>query len=171
MLGLRARAFGISILGSGRGGPRYCGGQPSGFKNGLSSPAFAFAFAFAFGFRLSQKNKSGLRTADSPPPRCPPGAGPRSCRGALPNSLGCSLDPFPFASAINHQMPHVIKRAHATRRPGGWVVRWVLSTPPGHPAAGWCGRVVPVPPLLLCILALRAPGLRLGVNPPPPAPR
>jgi hypothetical protein len=33
----------------------------------------------------------------------------------------------------------------------GWVARWVLSTPPGHPTAGRCGRrVVPVLPLLLC---------------------
>jgi hypothetical protein len=39
---------------------------------------------------------------------------------------------------------------------GSWVVRWVLSTPPGHPAAGWCGRVVPVPPLLLCTRPTRA---------------
>jgi hypothetical protein len=30
-------AFGISSLASGRGGPRYCGGQPSGCKNGLSA--------------------------------------------------------------------------------------------------------------------------------------
>jgi hypothetical protein len=32
-------AFRTSSLASGRGGPRYCGGQPSGCKNGLSSPA------------------------------------------------------------------------------------------------------------------------------------
>jgi hypothetical protein len=38
LLGFRVRAFGISNLASGRGGPRYCGGQPSGLKNGLSSP-------------------------------------------------------------------------------------------------------------------------------------
>jgi hypothetical protein len=38
MLGFRVRAFGISNLASGRGGPRYCGGQPSGFENGLSAP-------------------------------------------------------------------------------------------------------------------------------------
>jgi hypothetical protein len=64
----------------------------------------------------------------------------------------------------------------------GWVVRWVLSTPPppgGHPAAGRCGRVVPVPSLLLLpmaaaalpcsfVLALRELGLRLGVKAPLP---
>ena len=35
-------AFGISSLASGRGGPRYCGGQPSGCKNGLSAPTSLF---------------------------------------------------------------------------------------------------------------------------------
>jgi hypothetical protein len=35
---VRARAIRISNLASGRGGPRYCGGQPSGLKNGLSAP-------------------------------------------------------------------------------------------------------------------------------------
>jgi hypothetical protein len=39
----------------------------------------------------------------------------------------------------------------------GWVVLWVLSThTPGHPTAGRCGRVVPVPPLLLCTRPARA---------------
>jgi hypothetical protein len=38
----------------------------------------------------------------------------------------------------------------------GWVVRWALSTPPGHPAAGRCVRVVPVLPLLLCTRPARA---------------
>jgi hypothetical protein len=41
----------------------------------------------------------------------------------------------------------------------GWVVRWVLSTPP-RPPHGWavrpCGRVVPVLPLLLCTRPARA---------------
>jgi hypothetical protein len=39
MLGFRARASRISSLASGRGGPRYCGGQQSGLKKRLSSPA------------------------------------------------------------------------------------------------------------------------------------
>jgi hypothetical protein len=34
----------------------------------------------------------------------------------------------------------------------GWVVRWVLSTPPGHPVAGRRGRVVPVLPSSLAPL-------------------
>jgi hypothetical protein len=38
LLGFRARASRISSLASGRGGPRYCGGQQSGLKNRLSSP-------------------------------------------------------------------------------------------------------------------------------------
>jgi hypothetical protein len=50
-------------------------------------------------------------------------------RGALPNFLGgCSLDPFPFASAIKcHQK--------STYMQLGWVVRWVLSENPGF--GGW----------------------------------
>jgi hypothetical protein len=38
LLGFRARASRISSLASGRGGPRYCGGQQSGLKKRLSSP-------------------------------------------------------------------------------------------------------------------------------------
>jgi hypothetical protein len=34
LLGFRARASRISSLASGRGGPRYCGGQLSGLKTG-----------------------------------------------------------------------------------------------------------------------------------------
>jgi hypothetical protein len=34
LLGFRARASRIINLASGRGGPRYCGGQPSGLKTG-----------------------------------------------------------------------------------------------------------------------------------------
>jgi hypothetical protein len=66
----------------------------------------------------------------------------------------------------------VIKRAHATRlsRPLGQ--RWVLSTPipSGHPAAGWCGRIVSVLPLLLCTRPARSRP-SVGVQSPPPAPR
>jgi hypothetical protein len=52
----------------------------------------------------------------------------------------------------------------------GWVIRWVLSTPPGHPTAGRCVRVVPVPPLLLCTLPARARP-SIGGQSPTPAPR
>jgi hypothetical protein len=52
----------------------------------------------------------------------------------------------------------------------GWVVRWALSTPPGHPTAGRCGRVVPVLPLLLCTRPARARP-SVGGQSPPPAPR
>jgi hypothetical protein len=99
------------------------------------------------------------------------------CRGALLNSLGCSLDPPPpFASAIRCHQKSTSNSA------GPSVGRWVLlSTPPGPPpAAGRCGRVVPVPPfLLLCTfyfvlaLRLRELGLRpsIGVQSSTPAPR
>jgi hypothetical protein len=69
-------------------------------------------------------------------------------RGSLPNFLGCSLDPPPVRKC--HQMS---SKDHMQL---GWVVRWVLSTPPGHPTAGRCGRVVPVRPLLLCTRPARA---------------
>jgi hypothetical protein len=39
LLGFRARASRIRGLASGRGGPRYCGGQQSGLKKRLSSPS------------------------------------------------------------------------------------------------------------------------------------
>jgi hypothetical protein len=52
----------------------------------------------------------------------------------------------------------------------GWVVRWVLSTPPGHPAARRCVRVVPVLPLLLCTRPARARP-SIGGQSPTPAPR
>jgi hypothetical protein len=52
----------------------------------------------------------------------------------------------------------------------GWVVRWVLSTPPGHPAARRCVRVVPVLPLLLCTRPARARH-SVGGQSPTPAPR
>jgi hypothetical protein len=48
-----------------------------------------------------------------------------------------------------------------------------LAPPPGHPTAGRCGRVVPVPPLLLCSFVpalLREPGLRLGLGVKAPLP-
>jgi hypothetical protein len=64
----------------------------------------------------------------------------RPYRGSVPNFLGCSLGPS------RSQVP---SKEHIQL---GWVVRWILSTPPGHPAAGRCCRVVPVPPLLLCTL-------------------
>jgi hypothetical protein len=52
----------------------------------------------------------------------------------------------------------------------GWVVRWVLSTPPGHPTAGRCVRVVPVLPVLLCTRPARARP-SIGGQSPTPAPR
>ena len=52
----------------------------------------------------------------------------------------------------------------------GWVVRWVLSTPPGHPAARRRVRVVPVLPLLLCTRPARARP-SVGGQSPTPAPR
>jgi hypothetical protein len=69
------------------------------------------------------------RTSDTKPPS------ERQCsRGALPNFLGCSLDPFPFASAIKCHQKSTCNSA------GSSVVRWVLSTPPGPPTGGWTVR-------------------------------
>jgi hypothetical protein len=75
-----------------------------------------------------------------------------SSRGSLPNFLGCSLGPSPFASAIKC---HQKSTAHATRL-GRPLSVGSLAPSPGHPAAGRCGRVVPVLPLLLCTRPARA---------------
>jgi hypothetical protein len=70
----------------------------------------------------------------------PQSPSPRKSRGSLPNSLGCSLGPsLPVRKC--HQMS---SKEHMQL---GWAVRWDLSTHPGHPTAGRCGRVVPVLPL------------------------
>ena len=53
---------------------------------------------------------------------------------------------------------------------GSPVGRWVLSTPPGHPAARRRVRVVPVLPLLLCTRPARARP-SIGGQSPTPAPR
>jgi hypothetical protein len=59
----------------------------------------------------------------------------------------------------------------STSNSAGWVVRWVLSTPPpGHPAARRCVRVVPVLPLLLCTRPARARP-SIGGQSSTPAPR
>jgi hypothetical protein len=55
----------------------------------------------------------------------------------------------------------------------GWVVRWVLSTPPGHPTAALGGGGAAVScqyRYFPCsfVLALRELGLRLGVKAPLP---
>jgi hypothetical protein len=72
--------------------------------------------------------------------QCASGAGAAEAGGLCPVFWGArcwALGPFPFAgvSVISHQMP---SKEHMQL---GWVVRWVLSAPPGHPAAGRCGRV------------------------------
>jgi hypothetical protein len=84
-------------------------------------------------------------------------------RGALPNFLGCSLDPFPFASAIKCYQKSPCNSA-------GSSVGSLAPPLPGHPTAGRCGRVVPVLPLLLCTRPERARPSVGGQNP-PPAPR
>jgi hypothetical protein len=84
-------------------------------------------------------------------------------RGGSPQFPGVLVGPLlPLAVRKCHQMPYVIKRAHATRlgRPLG------LITHPGYPAAGRRGRVVPVPPLLLCTRPARARPSIGGQSPP-----
>jgi hypothetical protein len=63
MFGFRARASRISNLASGRGGPRYCGGQPSGFKNELYSPTGTRGPG-----RQSSVDHLGSRSRRPPPP-------------------------------------------------------------------------------------------------------
>jgi hypothetical protein len=82
--------------------------------------------------------------------------------GAYLNSPGCSLDPPPFASATKcHQKSSANSAGSSVGS---------LSPPPGHPTAGRCGRVVTVPPLLLCTRPARARP-SIGGQSPPPAPR
>jgi hypothetical protein len=85
-------------------------------------------------------------TATTPSPVCPRCPWPQGGYSQFPGVL---VGPPPLRKC--HQMSS--KGQHMQL---GWVVRWVLSTPPGHPAAGWCGRVVPVLPLLLCTRPARA---------------
>jgi hypothetical protein len=72
-------------------------------------------------------------------------AGRWCLKGSLPNPLGCSLGPLPFASAIKC---HQKSTSNSAGSPVGSLAPH--TPPPGHPAAGRCGRVVPVPPLLIC---------------------
>jgi hypothetical protein len=83
--------------------------------------------------------------------------------GGSPQFPGVLVGPLlPLAVRKCHQMPYAIKRAHATRlgRPLG------IITHPGYPAAGRRGRVVPVPPLLLCTRPARARPSIGGQSPP-----
>ena len=83
-------------------------------------------------------------------------------RGSLPNSLGCSLDPPPFASAIKcHQK--------STSNSAGSSVG-SLAPPRATPRLGGDVRVVPVLPLLLCTRPARARP-SVGGQSPTPAPR
>jgi hypothetical protein len=84
-------------------------------------------------------------------------AGPRGLGGCSGGAGGAGRYPISWGACWappRSQVPsNVIKIAHATRlsRPFG-----LQHPPPGHPAAGWCGRVVPVLPLLLCTRPTRA---------------
>jgi hypothetical protein len=100
---------------------------------------------------------------------------PSPQQGALlPNSKfqfpGMLVGPLPTARKC-HQMP---SKEHMQL---GWVVRWVLSTPPSHPAAGRPVRPCSASTSLAhfySLLAPRAPAaLRLGIKAPLPlhAPR
>jgi hypothetical protein len=84
--------------------------------------------------------------------------GPRSCFIAfvldIPNGV-CPLDRAVGRAYIRDIVP--IRKCH--QMPSKKHIRWGLSTFPGRPAAGRCGRVVPVPvlpPLLLCTRPARA---------------
>jgi hypothetical protein len=95
------------------------------------------------------------------PPHPSPPPGPRGCRGGQGVSPQFPGVPLPVRKC--HQMS---SKEHIQL---GLVVRWVLSTPPGHPTAGRCGLVVPVLPLLLCTRPARARP-SVGGQSPPPAP-
>jgi hypothetical protein len=84
--------------------------------------------------------------------------------GLSPQFPGVLVGPPPPPVRKCHQMS---SKEHIQL---GWVVRWVLITPPGHPAAGRCGRVVPVLPLLLCRFYLPCASSAFGWGSTPPLP-
>jgi hypothetical protein len=114
-------------------------------------------------------------------PRTPRPRGIRGCRCCCRRLVGCGgqqgISPqfrlFPgvlvgppptFASAIKFHQKSTSNSA------GSSVGSLALSTPPGHPTAGRCVRVVPVPPLLLCTRPARARP-SIGGQSSTPAPR
>jgi hypothetical protein len=108
---------------------------------------------------------TGAGSSAPPPCRRLPAGG---CRGPLLSSLGCWGARW---TPPRLQVPsNVIVMSSEEHIQLGWVVRWVLSTPPGHPTAGRCVRVVPVLPLLLCTHPTRARP-SVGGQSPTPAPR
>jgi hypothetical protein len=83
-------------------------------------------------------------------------------RGSLPNFLGCSLDPFPFAIAIKCHQKSTCNSAGSSVGS--------LAPPRATPRLGGAAVSCQYFPCSF-VPALRAPGLRLGVKAPPPAPR
>jgi hypothetical protein len=102
----------------------------------------------------------------------------RQSRIALRAVTDCRLQgaspQFPGVLVGPPHVPNVVRKCHQMSSKEhiqlGWVVRWVLSTPPGHLTAGRCVRVVPVLPLLLCTRPARARP-SIGGQSPTPAPR
>jgi hypothetical protein len=76
-----------------------------------------------------------------------------------------ALDPLPFASAISDAIrSHLLSKEHMQL---GWVVRWVLSSPPRTtPRLGGAAVSCQYLPCSF-LLAPRAPALRLGIKAPP----
>ena len=86
LLGFRARTFRISNLASGRGGPRYCGGQQSGLKKRLSSPTPGIA-GLAAGSHARRPAPNGIREFRKTMPRPRRGSelvfgGPRAAKSS-----------------------------------------------------------------------------------------
>jgi hypothetical protein len=81
-------------------------------------------------------------------------------QGGSPQFPGVLVGPLPVRKC--HQ---VSLKEHMQL---GWVARWVLSAPPGHPTAGRpCRASTSLVPCSF-VLALRELGLRLGVKAPLP---
>jgi hypothetical protein len=128
-------------------GPRTGTGAPSGAR----------------GMFRSNESTAATREAQGISPQFPGVlvGPPHTPRSQVPSHVTGDLSSIPwgarwtsprstFASAIKC---HQKSKEHIQL---GWIVRWVLSTPPGHPAARRCVRVVPVLPLLLCTRPARA---------------
>jgi hypothetical protein len=162
---------GAPVAGRARGG-RGAGARPGGGMNwhrGLGKKHIRRVLDF-FGWSVVFRGRSGPGPAirgpgPVPRPGAPPGqlAASHATQGVSSQFPGVLVGPPPVRKC--HQ---VSSKEHIQL---GWVVRWVLNTPPpGHPAAGRCRRVVPVPPLLLCTRPARSRP-SIGGRRPTPAPR
>jgi hypothetical protein len=135
MLGFRARASRISSSASGRGGPRYCGGQQSGLKKTLSSPTGA---------------GTSTSMGGSPPVLGVRLGGLKSARVYLPRPrllclVRCAVAPG-WQATWKARVPAVhwqqCQCQHHHRPPFSFSYRQPEAAARARPNPEWCGRVL-----------------------------